>query len=55
MGLVGVFATQLWHHTYIDPSLADLPTLVGANKQVPSPSTNGGPHAVLSHAEGVVH
>jgi asparagine synthase (glutamine-hydrolysing) len=25
MGLVGVFATQLWHHTYIDSSLADLP------------------------------
>jgi asparagine synthase (glutamine-hydrolysing) len=25
MGLVAVFATQLWHHTYIDGSLADLP------------------------------
>jgi asparagine synthase (glutamine-hydrolysing) len=25
MGLVGVLATQLWHHTFIDPSLADLP------------------------------
>ena len=25
MGLVGVVATQLWHHTYIDGSLADLP------------------------------
>jgi asparagine synthase (glutamine-hydrolysing) len=25
MGLVGVVATQLWHHTFIDPSLADLP------------------------------
>jgi asparagine synthase (glutamine-hydrolysing) len=25
MGLVGVVATQLWHHTYIDASLADLP------------------------------
>ncbi len=24
MGLVGVVATQLWHHTYIDGSLADL-------------------------------
>jgi asparagine synthase (glutamine-hydrolysing) len=24
MGLVGVTATQLWHHTFIDPSLADL-------------------------------
>jgi asparagine synthase (glutamine-hydrolysing) len=25
MGLVGVFATQLWHHTFIDGALADLP------------------------------
>jgi len=24
MGLVGVVATQLWHHLYIDPTLADL-------------------------------
>ena len=27
MGLVAVVATQLWHHLYIDSSLADLPTL----------------------------
>jgi asparagine synthase (glutamine-hydrolysing) len=26
MGLVGVVATQLWHHTYLDGSLADLPS-----------------------------
>ncbi len=26
MDLVGVIATQLWHHTYIDGSLADLPS-----------------------------
>lgn len=25
MGLVGVVATQLWHHTFIDGSLADVP------------------------------
>ena len=25
MGLVGVTATQLWHHIYIDPSLCELP------------------------------
>ncbi len=25
MGLAGVVSTQLWHHTYIDASLADLP------------------------------
>jgi asparagine synthase (glutamine-hydrolysing) len=27
MGLVGVVATQLWHQTFIDGSLADLPSL----------------------------
>jgi asparagine synthase (glutamine-hydrolysing) len=26
MGLVGVVSTQLWHHTFIDNSLADLPS-----------------------------
>lgn len=25
MGLVGVLATQLWHHLYIDPNLCELP------------------------------
>src|SRR5207248_3309290 len=28
MGLVGVVATQLWHHLFIDDSLADLPAAV---------------------------
>lgn len=27
MGLVGVVATQIWHHTYIENALADLPSL----------------------------
>jgi asparagine synthase (glutamine-hydrolysing) len=35
MGLVGVVATQLWHHTYIEGCLADLPTV--AAKEVRSP------------------
>lgn len=26
MGLTAVIATQLWHHTFIDPTLADLPS-----------------------------
>jgi asparagine synthase (glutamine-hydrolysing) len=26
LGLVGVVSTQLWHHLYVDGSLADLPT-----------------------------
>jgi asparagine synthase (glutamine-hydrolysing) len=25
MGLTSVVSTQLWHHMYIDPSLADIP------------------------------
>jgi asparagine synthase (glutamine-hydrolysing) len=25
LGLVAVLATQLWHHTYIDPTLCSLP------------------------------
>ncbi len=33
MGLVGVFATQLWHHTFLDGSLADLPSLAGRRSQ----------------------
>jgi asparagine synthase (glutamine-hydrolysing) len=28
MGLAGVVTTQLWHHTFIDGSLAELPSLV---------------------------
>jgi asparagine synthase (glutamine-hydrolysing) len=27
MGLAGVVSTQLWHHTFIDAGLADLPSL----------------------------
>lgn len=32
MGLAAVVATQLWHHTYIDGSLADLPTRTGRSE-----------------------
>jgi asparagine synthase (glutamine-hydrolysing) len=39
MGLVGVLATQLWHHTFIDGSLADLPSL--AFKGTRGTSLNG--------------
>ena len=27
MGLVGVLASQLWYHSFVDASLADLPSL----------------------------
>jgi asparagine synthase (glutamine-hydrolysing) len=30
MGLVGVVATQLWHHTYIEGGLAELPSLASS-------------------------
>jgi asparagine synthase (glutamine-hydrolysing) len=33
MGLVGVLSTQLWHHTFLDGSLADLPSLAGSRRQ----------------------
>jgi asparagine synthase (glutamine-hydrolysing) len=33
MGLVAVLATQLWHHTYIDGSLADLPSLADLGRR----------------------
>ncbi len=29
MGLVAVLATQLWHHTFVDGSLCELPSLAG--------------------------
>jgi asparagine synthase (glutamine-hydrolysing) len=34
MGLVGVVATQLWHHTYIAGELADLPSLAAPRVRV---------------------
>jgi len=50
MGLVGVLATQLWHHTFIDGSLADLPSL--ANKGQGSAAHNG--HAAGDHRESAI-
>ena len=32
MGLVGVVSTQLWHQTFIDSTLADLPSLASARR-----------------------
>jgi asparagine synthase (glutamine-hydrolysing) len=34
LGLAAVVATQLWHHTYIDASLADLPAWPGKGPKV---------------------
>jgi asparagine synthase (glutamine-hydrolysing) len=33
MGLVGVLATQLWHHTFIEGSLCELPSLAVASSE----------------------
>lgn len=41
MGLAGVISTQLWHHTFIDPSLADLPSLAGAPATLAEQNVNG--------------
>ncbi|HLQ33392.1 MAG TPA: asparagine synthase-related protein, partial [Chloroflexota bacterium] len=44
MGLVGVIATQLWHQTFIDNSLADLPSIDYRQRPVftsPASSLNG--------------
>ncbi len=35
MGLVGVVSTQLWHHLYVDGSLADLPSWEPARRAEP--------------------
>jgi asparagine synthase (glutamine-hydrolysing) len=34
MGLAGVLTTQLWHHTYIDSCLADLPSMTPAARRI---------------------
>ena len=36
MGLAGVLSTQLWHHLYIDSSLADLPGLTLVQEKIPA-------------------
>jgi asparagine synthase (glutamine-hydrolysing) len=50
MGLVGVLATQLWHHTYVDGSLADLPSVAGAGA-----AANGAANGYAAGALGAPH
>ena len=38
MGLVGVLATQLWYHTFVDGSLADLPAASRPPRMVEEPA-----------------
>ena len=47
MGLVGVVATQLWHHTFIDAGLAELPSLAPT---APA-ARNGSPLLAVSRTE----
>jgi asparagine synthase (glutamine-hydrolysing) len=48
MGLVAVVSTQLWHHTFIDGSLADLPSLAGTRDSSPAQLAVGGPHLAIA-------
>ncbi|HTU91448.1 MAG TPA: asparagine synthase (glutamine-hydrolyzing), partial [Gemmataceae bacterium] len=54
MGLVGVLATQLWHHTFLDGSLADLPSLArSSNSYRPAANGHNGLEAVFLPARSV--
>jgi asparagine synthase (glutamine-hydrolysing) len=46
LGLVGVVATQLWHHLFIDPTLADLPSKLVSGGVVRGEWS--GPHSPLT-------
>ncbi len=48
MGLVGVFSTQLWHHTFIDGSLADLPSRAGTRSVEPGRNGTAAHRAFLA-------
>jgi asparagine synthase (glutamine-hydrolysing) len=48
MGLVGVIGTQLWHHTYIDGNLADLPSALPSAVRRPLPVVAGRTEHVLT-------
>jgi asparagine synthase (glutamine-hydrolysing) len=50
MGLAGVLSTQLWHHLFIDPSLADLPA---AGRSRPTPTRSASEDASLALRVGV--
>jgi asparagine synthase (glutamine-hydrolysing) len=43
LGLAGVVSTQLWHHTFIDGSLAELPSLQGSATDSATPAYGGSP------------
>lgn len=48
MGLVGVVSTQLWHHTFLDASLADLPSSAGNADLFARPRHDGPSAAALA-------
>lgn len=50
MALVAVTATQLWHQTFIDSSIADVPTAAGSNR-LASIGQNGVMHAMNTDAK----
>ena len=53
MGLVGVVATQLWHHTFLDGSLANLPSLAASPvRACAAPAQRQSPAACLNTGSG---
>jgi asparagine synthase (glutamine-hydrolysing) len=48
MGLVGVLSTQLWHHTFIEGSLADLPSLAGKGQGAASRNGHRAAHPLVN-------
>ncbi len=55
MGLVAVTATQLWHQTFIDSSIADVPTATGSNNRLSSFGQNGAMNAAMHEARATTH
>ena len=54
MGLVAVTATQLWHQTFIDSTIADVPTATGSNR-LSSFGQNGVLNAAMHEARATTH
>jgi asparagine synthase (glutamine-hydrolysing) len=55
MGLVGVLGTQLWHHTFLDGSLADLPSWAMRKMGDVCARANGKPHEGHQAGNGAPH
>jgi asparagine synthase (glutamine-hydrolysing) len=54
MALVAVTATQLWHQTFIDSTIADVPTATGGNR-LSAFGQNGALNAAMQEARATNH